>query len=51
MPGPKLPKIKTGGKVTKGYIQGVQGGDRNDVRKPYGGLKKASTRKTNSVNA
>jgi len=37
----ELPKIKKGGKYTKGTIKGVQGGDRNDVSKPYGGLQKA----------
>ena len=43
----ELPKIKKGGKYTKGTIKGVQGGDRNDVSKPYGGLQKAKVNDPN----
>ena len=38
---PKLPNLKGTKKETKGYIKGVQDGTRNDLSKPYGGLKKA----------
>ena len=54
MAGPQLPNLKGTKKATKGYIKGVQDGTRNDLSKPYPGLKKAkrqSGRSTNSVNA
>ena len=41
MAGPQLPNLKGTKKETKGYIKGVQDGTRNDLSKPYSGLKKA----------
>lgn len=49
--GPKLPNLKGGGKTVKGTYGGIQDFDRNDLSKPYPGLKKAKLKKqVNSVN-